>query len=1371
MKKLNKKIKLMTSLAVAAVMTCSFGSGIFASADGSATTPVFGNYYSSDYDTRNEVEETGKKLNEEIYGEGVVLLKNENDALPLGQNAKITLLGKNSSNIIYGGSGSGAGGGGNTVDIKDALSSEGFDVNPALVNFYRDNAKSGSGRGTAPSNGTVTAGYNTGETPANMYTDEVKQSFAEYNDAAVIVISRIAGEGFDLPRTMAWDGESYARWTANSTQLVPGARSVDDHYLQLDKNEADLIKMAGENFQKVIVLFNTGSQFETGFLDDAGHYGYHANTKAALWIGYPGGSGLTALAKVLKGDINPSGRTVDTWARDFKKDPVWANFANNMVEIDSEHKGNKYVNLTSSGGNGGGGYRGNYVIYKEGIYMGYRYYETRGFDEGTEEYSASGDAAINGTATTTWNSWYDAHVVYPYGYGLSYSTFTQEIIESIPAAGSALDENGTVTLKVKVTNTGNFAGKDVVQLYYTAPYYENGVEKSHVVLGAFDKTKLLAPQESQILEITFNVRDMSSYDWSDANKNLFSGYELEHGTYSVRVMNNSHDEIDKVDFTVGDDVKYEFSEVNSYKIENRFDKISNYLDEVSGGSEKYLSRADWSGTFPTTAFRLTAAQWIQDGLNEWDDRAADADEGKPYYTDEMPTTGANNGIKLNELVGATYDDPKWDDFLDQLTAEQLTSLACQGGYASGLNNSALGITRGINADGPAGFSVGAPGGSYVFWCSETILAATFNKEIAQRKGVLMGNEALWGNGSPNSRIIGWYAPAVNIHRSPFSGRNFEYFGEDGYLSGMMSAYVIKGAQSKGLFCYVKHFGVNDQESNRCGLLTWFNEQSMREIYIRPFELCVKEGKTRAMMSSLNRLGYDWAGGSYELLTEILRNEWGFNGCVVTDSYSTAWGTADQMIRAGGNLALGGASLKYNTNSATVINALRNCAHGLLYAHANSMAMNSSAYPVAPKPIESFTSNQLKTAVLDGVYNASVATAVLSKELYPDLDDSVIVYTLAEESALPKGLTLSENGIISGTPAEEANNFRFTVNATYDNYTKSADFTISVINANGSIVYNSDGKLANATLGIAVNINVASAEIIKPDATPEEIEKFPVITYSLKDGSLLPEGLILGENGIITGVPSKECENYEFTVVAEALGFKGVAVKFTLNVYNGVEFTASVLKNAVYGVSYTEKIKPAETQSPYTLTYELKDGCTLPEGLTLTPGGYITGTPTETVTAHKFTVVTVSKYSESQEAEFEITVALAFEELDDEYTRAGDEFETTVSRAAGAADITYSLKEGSKLPEGLSLDADGTISGISEESGDFEITVVASADGKTSAEATFTLHVVEKAANNAGAIIGGSIAGVAVLAGAGATALFIIIKKKATADLQNAEGDN
>lgn len=1353
-----KKSKMLCAALIAGLFGSSAMTGT-ATAVSAATKPnSFGNYYTSDYDTRAEVIDASNELNEEIEAEGITMLKNEDNALPLGENAKISVFGKNSVNVLKGGSGSGEGGGGVSVSFQDALKDEGFKLNAKLTSFYNDNSKSGTGRGTAPSNGTVSAGYNTGETPVSSYTEDIISSFEEYSDAAIVVISRIGGEGFDLPRTMRWDGSSYARWTASSTQTVPGARSGDDHYLQLDQNESDLIKFCGDHFDKVIVLLNTGSQFEAGFLDDPGHYGYHENTKAGLWIGYPGGTGLRAVAKALKGTVNPSGKTTDTYARDFKKDPTWYNFSNNLSEIDSAHKGNQYSNLPGSGGNGGGGYRNNYVIYKEGIYVGYRYYETRGYTEGTDAWTAANDSdAILSTTTTSWDNWYDAHVVYPFGHGLSYTTFKQEVVSTTPEDLSALSADGTITVKVKVTNTGTVAGKDVVQLYYTTPYYDGGIEKSHVVLGGYEKTSLLAAGASETLTLELSVRDMASYDYSDANNNNFKGYELEHGDYEIKIMRNAHDVIDSVKYTVSDDVKYETSETTGNKIENRFDEVSNYLTDELG--EVYMSRSDFEGTFPTTSFHIEAAQWIIDGLKQWDNRDPEKDKDQPYYTEEMPTTGAKNGVMLQDLVGLDYDDPLWDSFLDQLTVSQLSNLVLQGGYGSGQNYTDLGITRGPNTDGPAGISVGSPGGTYNCWCNDTVLAATWNKDLAYQKGKLMGNQALWGSGAAYSKIYGWYAPAVNIHRSPFSGRNFEYYSEDGYLSGMMAAYCIKGAQDKGLFCYVKHFGMNDQEGNRCGLLTWFNEQTMREVYIKAFELCVKVGETRAMMSSLNRLGYQWAGGSYELLTEILRDEWGFNGNVVTDSYASVWGTADEMIRGGGNLALGGASLVYNVGTATTVSLLRKSAHGLLYAHANGLAMNSASQPVTPKPITSFMGSNLR-CVLNGQFSESIATAKISTELYPDADNSEIVYTLAEGSRLPEGLTLTENGRIKGLPTEEVSNYRFTVNATFAGYTKSADFIINVVNENGAIVYETETALEPLTIGKTIKTSVAYAEIYKPDASDEEISQFPTITYSLENGSLLPKGLRLMSNGQIVGTPTLECEDYKFTVVASALGYKDVTVTFTISVYNTLTFNGGTLENGKINQDYAQRITPATTKSEHGVTYTLAEGSTLPEGLQLSSQGYIIGKPLVTVTDHTFTVIAKSDYALPVEAEYTISIGLAFNDLTIGDGKAGVEYVSSVDAAQGATEITYALKEGSVLPEGLQLSADGKLSGTPAKAGVYTFTVVANAEGKIGDEMVVTLYVAN-AAQTSGFGCNGSVNSVLGVMFVAIPVLFavVIIRKK------------
>ena len=1343
--KMNLIKKIFASVALASVcMTTALGTiSVSATKFYAPSEPTYGNYFNSDFSSREEVLAANRDLNEEIMGEGLVLLKNDN-SLPIGGDLKVSVFGKNSVSVMSGGSGSGAGGGVPITGFIDALQQEGFSVNPSLVNFYKDNSKSGSGRGGAPGNGNVSAGYNTGETPVANYTADLEATYENYGDAAIVVFSRISGEGFDLPRTSMWNGSSYKEWTTASTQKIPGARDEYDHYLQLDQNESDLLKYLGEHFDNVIVLLNTGSQFEVGFLDDPGHYGYHENVKGCIWMGYPGSSGNVAVAKALKGEINPSGRTVDTWARDFKNDPVWQNHANNMMEGNASLKGNQYANNPQSGGNGGGGFISNYVIYKEGIYMGYRYYETRGFTEGTAAYSSAGkgkadvvynqvtgqnislsndkdgDNEVHGTTTTNWNSWYDSQVVYPFGYGLSYTDFEWEIVSTTPENNGTLTADSIIKVEVKVTNTGDVAGKDVVELYYTAPYTEGGIEKAHVVLGNFAKTKMLAPGESDTVTIEITARDMSSYDWNDANENGFKGYELEMGTYEIKIMKDAHTVVESFECVVKEGIQYKYSETTGYEIANRFDEVSNYLltDEYAQDGVGYMTRADFAGTFPKMAYKITESQWVMDAVSMWHNGAVDTPD-KPWYTDKMPTTGANNGITLFDLVGVEYDDELWSKYMDQFTVQQLTDLAMKGGYASGMNNAALGITRVPNADGPAGWLYGAPSGTYSTWCAETVLSSTWNVELARAKGVGMGNEALWGNGSQN--IPFWYAPAVNIHRSPFSGRNFEYFSEDGLFAGIMSAAMIDGAQSKGLICYVKHFGVNDQEANRCGLLTWLNEQSMREIYIKPWEVCVKDGGTMGIMSSLNKIGPCWAGGSYGLMQEILHNEWGFNGNVVTDSYSGSWSNGDMMIRAGANLALGSGGLKSGNSSATAVTALRNAAQGILYSHANSMAMNRGSTPTKPRPLTAFDVVALKTGVVNMEYSASVSTAVINPDIYPDADPSDVVYTLKEGSKLPAGLVLNADGTITGTPLHEEPFGNFTVVATFADDTREATFSISIIDASGSIVYApASATLAIANIGEAYSVSVAEAEIVKPDATQEEIDKFPRITYSILDGSALPRGLELSSDGTITGTPVFECESYQFTVVASALGYKDRTATYTISVYNTLTFEATELEDGKFGDDYLANIATAECTNK--VTYSLKSGSSLPKGLALTAGGFIVGKPMETVTDHQFTVVASAPYAEDVEVTFTISVGVIFGSnvsLTD--GEEGAEYFGSVS-ANGASGIKYSLKEGSKLPEGLTLSEDGEITGTPTTAGVYHVTIVAEAEGKLGDEIELTLYV-------------------------------------------------
>lgn len=868
----------------------------------------------------------GNLLNEEIASEGFVLLKNENSALPLSttnsNKAKVSVFGKNSVNLVYGGSGSGGGNDKNPVTLFESLEDASFEYNPQLKKFY-ESSKSGTGRAANPAIGVLTTGLAIGETPQNKYSQDLKDSFEDYNDAAIIVISRIGGEGFDLPRTQQ---------TSYGGSLVSGSKASGQHYLELDQNELDLIDMvvSSKKFEKVIVLINCSAAMELGELQD------NPNINSILWVGSPGGTGAKAIGKILNGTVNPSGKLVDTYVRDFTKDPTWQNFGDNMSK-----NGNAYL----TGGKESGYY---YVEYEEGIYLGYRYYETASY----ENINRFGDDY----------GWYDENIVYPFGYGLSYTNFKWEVVsDGTTENGSIItDSNQNLTVKIKVTNTGSVAGKEVVQLYYSAPYIKNGIEKAHVVLGAYEKTQLLNPGESEIVELTLNVKDMASYDYSDANGNGFKGYELDPGLYTIYIGENAHNSWNiystnwkgstnsiSLEYSILDNFTYEMDITGEGKgTDNQFEQMSAYMEG------KVMSRSSFTTTFPTMPTyqeREIKAELLAQFIFEYDDiNGIYADK----YNKELPIQGKDGKpIKLYEMIGLDIDDPLWDEFLDYLTVQEMVVLIGQGNFHTESIDS-IEKPRTIDPDGPAGFTnfMGDPTvHETTFFASEVVIGSTWNKDLAYDMGVVVGLQGLVGYTKGDGRpYSGWYAPAVNIHRSPFSGRNWEYYSEDPLLSGIMGANVVLGAQSKGVYTYVKHFALNDQETSRDanGLVTWADEQTFREIYLKPFQIIVEVGETKAMMSSFNRIGPVWAGGSYELLNNVLREEWGFKGMVISDyNLGNAYMPPDQMIRAGGDLNLtqdykpSSNGNKDNMTDAVQLNALREASKNILYVVANSNAMN------------------------------------------------------------------------------------------------------------------------------------------------------------------------------------------------------------------------------------------------------------------------------------------------------------------------------------------------------------------------------------------------------------------------------------------------
>ena len=1342
--KIKMKMKRIAAAAIGCLLTvCTLSStvlGVVASASAnSAYEPVFGNYFTADYSSKTEAMNAADDLNVEICEEGFVLLKNDESALPLAENAKVSVFGKNSVDVFYGLIS-------NYVHLRipneeteitvsEALELAGMEVNPALENFYNDNNKSGSGRGSMPTNGTYVRGVKTGETPVSNYSmyPELEESYQEYSDAAIIVISRSGGEGWDPPTTMKADAAGTP---------IQGARSADDHYLQLDQNETDLIKYVGERFEKVIVVFNTPGQFECGFLDDPGHYAYHENVVGAIWMGYPGKTGIKALGTIINGKTNPSAKTVDTWARDFKLDPTFDNFGT------FHDRGNSYSNGA-----------GSYVIYQEGIYIGYRYYETRGYEEGYETFITDGSNAkpnIHGTTTTLWNSWYESNVVYPFGYGLSYTTFSQEIVDVDIPNNSNITSETVINVQVKITNTGSVAGKETAQLYFTAPYYEGGIEKAHVVYAAYDKTQMLQPGESEILTLTVKAEDFKSYDYSDANGNGFKGYELEEGTYELKLMSDAHTTIDSLTYFVRSGEKLAYDSTTGTEVVNQFDDVSNYLTDDLG--EQYMTRADFVGTFPKAHIGLTASEELKNEISlwSWSNKPTQDWINSQHYVDDVTAFpilneqgeivfGNDTGdIKLADLFRVDYDDPLWDEFMAQLSANTLKNLVGNGGYRSGWDVSALGITRVVNAGQPAGYmtlfsGMGNPvDGNYAFFSSDTVTASTHNDDLAFRKGIALGNEALFGEGkdsnAASARFPGWYAPAADTHRSPFGGRNADYFSEDGMIAGKMASAIIRGAMEKGVFCFLKHFAINDQEYTRIKLCTWANEQSMREIYFKPFEYAVKEGGTTAIMSALNRIGTTWTGGSYELLTNVLRKEWGFHGMVVTDSYIGSYSYIDQMVYAGGDIELGNAMGEFNKTETKLTTtegwkAIYRSAKNVLYTMANSMAINTGYATVPSMFATGLNGGMISSGAVDFEYMVDISSVTFNSDTFTMQgmavpDESLIVYTLKDGSSLPSGLKLSENGIISGVPTDEVTNYEFVVQATYQHgdivETTEATYNITIASSSGSIMYNVDGSLGSFDINRRLSVSLAGAEIFKPgnDGTG-----LPEIKYTVSHKTPLPEGLRLSTDGILSGVPTKVCNNYIIIIEASALGFKTVEKKFTLSIIDDcISFESENLEVAKITKSYYGSV--ANATGSENITYSLKQGSTLPNGLTLTPQGSIVGTPNVVVTDHKFTVVASAPYCVDKEAEFTISVGLSYENVELVDGMTGTNYNISVNMANGSADVKYKIKSGDSLPEGLTLSEDGTLSGKPTKAGVYTFTIVAEAEGIVGDEVAVRLYIAQ-----------------------------------------------
>ena len=823
----------------------------------------------------DETAAAGKQLSSDIGDEGVVLLKNQDGTLPLTEK-KLNVFGWASTNPCYGGTGSGGVDSSQSISLLAGLENAGFELNTELSDFYTDyNTVRETGSLDGNTNWTLP------EPSADSYTAEMMDNAKAFSDTALIVIARIGGEGDDLPTDMS---------TVKYITDEPGMAHEGDFvagqtYLELSKTERDLVDLVTSNFDNVIVLYNGANAFELGWVDE------YENIRGVVTVAGPGQDGFGSLGRVLSGEVNPSGRLADTYVYDLTKTYNFNNIGSFLYDNTQEFvdKDTDLYNLVS------------FVNYTEGIYVGYKFYET---------------AAVEGLID------YDTMVQYPFGYGLSYTTFEQKMSDL------QVSEDGSVSFDVTVTNTGDVAGKDVVEVYFTPPYTNGGIEKAEVNLLDFGKTGLLDPGASETLTFTFNEEDLASYD-DLVNR----AYVLEKGTYNISIRSDSHTVLDSRDFVKDSTVVYDQDNPRST------DQIAatNVFDDARG-NVTYLSRADHFANY-AEATAAPASYSMPDDVKAVflnNDTYNPEDYNNP--DDVMPTTGASNGVMLADLAGKDYDDPLWNDLLDELTVEDMGTLIAKAGFST-IEIPSIGKVATNEIDGPSGlhsfFNPNMKGYSYP---APTTLACTWNKELAHRLGELIGTEA------SEVGVNGWYGPAMNIHRSAFSGCNFEYYSEDAQLSGEMAAQTVAAAQERGVYCFLKHFALNDQELNRNNqLCVWANEQAIREIYLKAFELPVKEGHATAAMAAFNYIGHEWAGGSSALMKTVLRQEWGFRGMVLTDAALDGYNyiNGDQAIRNGTDAILNPDLVEetsvHDQTSATSVLAMRDASHNILYAVANSNA--------------------------------------------------------------------------------------------------------------------------------------------------------------------------------------------------------------------------------------------------------------------------------------------------------------------------------------------------------------------------------------------------------------------------------------------------
>lgn len=1114
-----------------------------------------GKFY-SDYNSLEETEAAAAEVNIELAEDGFVLLKNQNNVLPFAGDVKrLSVFGQSSVNLTYGGGGSGGGDSEGASTVKDSLEAAGYIVNPALISFYEK-----FGFQKLLVEGDFMNIYMPSEHPVSDY-DRVKGSYGMYNDAALVVLSRSGSEDEDL----------MAYFDDDVDEDVRGG-----HFLMLSKSEKALVDEVKSQFDKTIIIINSSNPMELGELEN------DSEIDGIIWIGHVGTNGIMALGEILNGSVNPSGKTADIYAADFRNDPTFINFGNNGQNGYEDTENTIPYSLTYGHKDENGDavlnedgeldfFFSEGIEYREGIYVGYRYYETAAYEADNGNYAGFD---------------YDDEVVYPFGYGLSYTEFSWTLKSHTPASG-VIAKNDSISVTIDVKNTGNVAGKDVVQVYYTPEYQTGKVEKSYVNLVTFSKTKLLQPGETQTLKLEFDAFDMASFDYLGKNTAGFKGYVLESGTYDIKLQTDSHNlktADSLVTFTVDSDITYTNDPDSGGEIKTWLSNGDEYDSRSENFSE--MSRSNFEDTFPKPlkqSERMFSEQRYSD-TNKYQNFFVDSvwdpsldSPTDPWYKTESQipaiwTQGSSEtSHKLSDMSGLSYNDPKWDEILNQLTWQEITDFINGGSNRATQPIASIGKHRTIDEDGPGQFN-----GNF-FWVSEVVISSTWNIVLAQKQGQIVGNEGLWTGAS------GWYGPGLNTHRSPFGGRNFEYYSQDGVHGGQIAAAVIRGAQSKGLNCYAKHMALNDQETGRITGFVFASEQACREIYFRSFEYAAKDGNSSGFMTALTKIGIIQAGVHYNFLTGIVYNEWGFDGAMVTDAWISE--DLDLMLRAGCQLPLGSAAgssvlcgdwnaakrdgkgcvtytftdekgITKTIDSPTTYYAARESIHRVLYVAANT-ATNQNGID--------FSSWYKTTKLPDAAQNVNYEASVADEN--NDFGTIDMTYKVADGSSLPEGLTLSPDGVITGQPNVAIGTYSFAIVAYADTWINSdferteangddfvATFTISV---NKPFTYS--GKMI-ADLGEDYAATLSSDFVKLYEIEAFEYYCYNSLEYSISSGEL-PDGLELSD-GKIVGAPAAT-GTFDFTVkltetiTEEIVGFGDDIMTFLSYNYYYVDYTLTI----------------------------------------------------------------------------------------------------------------------------------------------------------------------------------------------------------------------